>query len=143
MGVFAFFRHYIPRRGHITDRPAVLDLPGVSAAFVIALAAITLLFREISLPRLVLVGWWASAIMLIWLARVIIDTGLRIWRAHGVDTANVLIVGAGESGEIILEKIRHAPELGYRVVGFVDDVHLDLFPTGAPILGHAGGRPAA
>jgi len=56
-------------------------------------------------------------------------------RAHGVDTAHVLIVGAGESGEIILDKIRHAPELGYRVVGFVDDAHLDLFPTSAPILG--------
>jgi exopolysaccharide biosynthesis polyprenyl glycosylphosphotransferase len=135
IGVLAFFRHYIPRRGMSRIDLLYSLFLGISAAFVIGLAAGTLIYRELALPRLVLVGWWASSIVLIWLARAILDTGLRIGRARGVDTANVLIVGAGESGEIILEKIRHAPELGYRVVGFVDDVHLDLFPTGAPVLG--------
>jgi exopolysaccharide biosynthesis polyprenyl glycosylphosphotransferase len=135
VAAFAFFRHYIPRRGQSRIDLLYSIFVSISATFIIGLAAITLAFREISLPRVVLVGWWAAAILLIWLARVIFDTGLRILRAHGVDAANVLIVGAGESGEIILEKIRHAPELGYRVVGFVDDAHLDLFPAGAPILG--------
>jgi exopolysaccharide biosynthesis polyprenyl glycosylphosphotransferase len=135
VGVFAFFRHYIPRRGFSRIDLLYSIFVAISATFVIALAAITLLFRELALPRLVLAGWWAGTIMLIWLARVIMDTGLRILRAHGMDSANVIIVGAGESGEIILEKIRHAPELGYRVVGFVEDVHLDLFPTSAPMLG--------
>ena len=135
VGVLAFFRHYIPRRGLSRIDLLYALFLGVSAAFVIGLAVITLVVREFGLPRLVLVGWWACAIMLIWLARVVLDTGLRLARAHGVDTANVLIVGAGESGEIIREKIRHAPELGYRVVGFVDDVHLGAFETSAPILG--------
>lgn len=135
LGVFAFFRHYIPRRGLSRIDLLYSIFLAVSAAFVIALAVITLVFREFGLPRLVYVGWWACAIVLIWLARVILDSGLRFGRSHGVDTANVLIVGAGESGEIILEKIRHAPELGYRVVGFVEDVHLDLLPTSAPVLG--------
>jgi exopolysaccharide biosynthesis polyprenyl glycosylphosphotransferase len=135
VGVFAFFRLYIPRRGFSRIDLLYSIFVAISAAFIIGLAAITLLFRELALPRLVLMGWWASTIVLIWLARVIMDTGLRIGRAHGIDTANVLIVGAGESGEIILEKIRHAPELGYRVVGFVEDAHLDLLPTSAPILG--------
>jgi exopolysaccharide biosynthesis polyprenyl glycosylphosphotransferase len=135
VGVFAFFRLYIPQRGMSRIDLLYSIFLAVSAAFIIALAVVTLLFREFGLPRLVLVGWWASAIILIWLARVIVDTGLRVGRAHGLDSANVLIVGAGESGEIILEKIRHAPELGYRVVGFVDDAHLDLFPSSAPILG--------
>jgi exopolysaccharide biosynthesis polyprenyl glycosylphosphotransferase len=135
VGAFAFFRHYIPRRGQSRIDLLYAIFVGISAAFIIALAVITMAFREITLPRVVLVGWWAATIVLIWLARVIFDTGLRILRAHGVDAANVLIVGAGESGEIILEKIRHAPELGYRVVGFVDDVHIDLYPSGAPVLG--------
>jgi exopolysaccharide biosynthesis polyprenyl glycosylphosphotransferase len=135
VSVLAFFRHYIPRRGMSRIDLLYSLFVAVSAAFIIGLAVITMVFRELGLPRVVLVGWWAGAIILIWLTRVILDTGLRIGRAHGVDTANVLIVGAGESGEIIREKIRHAPELGYRVVGFVDDVHIDLFETGAPILG--------
>jgi exopolysaccharide biosynthesis polyprenyl glycosylphosphotransferase len=135
IGTFAFFRHYIPRRGFSRIDLLYALFVAISAAFIVAVAAMALLFREITLPRVVLAGWWLAAILLIWLARVIVDTGLRILRAHGVDTAHVLIVGAGESGEIILDKIRHAPELGYRVVGFVDDAHLDLFPTSAPILG--------
>jgi exopolysaccharide biosynthesis polyprenyl glycosylphosphotransferase len=134
-GVFAFFRHYIPRRGLSRIDLLYSIFLAVSAAFIIALAAITLVFRELGLPRLVLVVWWAAAIVLIWMTRVILDSGLRIGRARGLDSANVLIVGAGESGEIILDKIRHAPELGYRVVGFVEDVHLDLLPTSAPVLG--------
>jgi len=135
IGVFAFFRHYIPRRGLSRIDLLYAVFLAVSAAFIIALAVMTMLFRELGLPRVVLVGWWAAAVILIWLARVILDTGLRLARAKGLDAANVLIVGAGESGEIILEKIRHAPDLGYRVVGFVEDVHLDLLPTGAPVLG--------
>ncbi|MCC7372276.1 MAG: undecaprenyl-phosphate glucose phosphotransferase [Chloroflexi bacterium] len=134
-GVLAFFRHYIPRRGLSRIDLLYSLFLGVSAAFIVGLAVLTLAFRELGLPRVVLAGWWVSSILLIWLARVILDTGLRLGRAHGVDTANVLIVGAGESGEIIREKIRHAPELGYRIVGFVDDVHLDLFENSTPILG--------
>ena len=135
VGVFGFFRLYIPRRGLSRIDLLYSLFLAVSAAFVIALAANTLVYREFGLPRMVFVSWWACAIILIWLARVIVDTGLRLGRAHGVDTANVLIVGAGESGQIIFEKIRHAPELGYRVVGFVDDIHMDLYQASAPILG--------
>jgi len=135
IAVFAFFRLYIPRRGQSRIDLLYSLFVAISAGFVVGLAAVTLLHRELTLPRLILVAWWMVTIPVVWLARVILDTMLRIGRARGVDTANVLIVGAGESGEIILEKIRHAPELGYRVVGFVDDAHVDFFPAGAGILG--------
>ena len=135
VAVFAFFQLYLPRRGQSRIDLLYSLFLAVSGVFVASLAAVVLLHRELTLPRLVLVSWWGAAILAIWLARVILDTVLRLCRAHGIDTANVLIVGAGESGEIILEKIRHAPELGYRVVGFVDDAHVDFFPSGAPVLG--------
>jgi exopolysaccharide biosynthesis polyprenyl glycosylphosphotransferase len=135
VGALAFFQLYIPRRGQSRIDLLYILCLGVSTGFVLSLAVVTMMHRELGLPRLVIVCWWAVAILAIWVARVILDTGLRLSRSYGVDTANVLIVGAGESGEIILDKIRHAPELGYRVVGFVDDAHLDFFPAGAPILG--------
>ena len=40
-------------------------------------------------------------------------------RGHGVD--RVLIVGAGEAGRSVMRSLVALPELGYRVVGFVDD----------------------
>ncbi|HYU21334.1 MAG TPA: undecaprenyl-phosphate glucose phosphotransferase, partial [Chloroflexota bacterium] len=103
--------------------------------FLLGLAVITLLYRTLELPRLVVATWWVSSALLIWIARAMQDTAMRWSRARGLDTARVLIVGAGEPGQIVLDKIRHAPELGYRVVGFVDSGPIDGEPGGAPVLG--------
>ena len=34
---------------------------------------------------------------------------------------NILIVGAGQDGKLIAEEIQSRPELGMKVVGFLDD----------------------
>jgi Undecaprenyl-phosphate glucose phosphotransferase len=60
----------------------------------------------------------------------------RRWRA-GVGLKRILIAGAGELGRLVAEKILHHRELGYQVVGFVDDRaggdHLGY--RGLPLLG--------
>jgi exopolysaccharide biosynthesis polyprenyl glycosylphosphotransferase len=127
LGAFALSRLYIPRRGLSRIDLLYSIFIAVSGGFVAGIAVITLSYRSLELPRLVVVGWWVTAIALLWVARVILESAMRAVRARDVDTANVLIVGAEEPGRIVLEKIRHAPELGYRVVGFVDD--------GAPLTG--------
>ena len=50
--------------------------------------------------------------------RRIIEAQLR---KRGVGVARVLIVGAGETGRAMLRSIVARPELGYQIVGFVDD----------------------
>jgi exopolysaccharide biosynthesis polyprenyl glycosylphosphotransferase len=72
---------------------------------------------------------------LIWIGRLSLDGLLRYFRRRGYDITRVLIVGAGETGQIVLEKIQHAPELGYRVVGFVDNNHYQETVSGVPVLG--------
>ena len=135
LGVLTFFRLYIPRRGHSRIDLLYSLFLAVTFGFFVGLVAIALTYRSIELPRLVYACWWASTILLVWFARVLIDSGLRFSHARGIDTQNVLIVGAGESGRIVLDKIRHAPELGYRVVGVVDDDPHDVETLDAPILG--------
>ena len=44
----------------------------------------------------------------------------RRWRA-GVGLKRILIAGAGELGRMVAERVLHHRELGYQVVGFVDD----------------------
>jgi Undecaprenyl-phosphate glucose phosphotransferase len=60
----------------------------------------------------------------------------RRWRA-GIGTKRILIAGAGELGRVVAEKILQHRELGYQVIGFVDDRaggdHLGY--RGLPLLG--------
>jgi FlaA1/EpsC-like NDP-sugar epimerase len=57
---------------------------------------------------------------------------------------NVLIVGAGHAGLLILQELLRHPELGYKVIGFVDDApeKLSIRIHGTPVLGTSQELPA-
>ena len=55
----------------------------------------------------------------------------RRWRA-GIGLKRILIAGAGELGRLVADKILEHRELGYQIVGFVDD------RAGGDVLGHRG-----
>src|SRR5689334_10576349 len=63
----------------------------------------------------------------------------RRWRA-GIGLKRILIAGAGELGRLVADKILEHRELGYQIVGFVDDKatgdHLGY--RGLPLLGTTG-----
>ncbi|HWQ00318.1 MAG TPA: undecaprenyl-phosphate glucose phosphotransferase [Vicinamibacterales bacterium] len=63
----------------------------------------------------------------------------RRWKA-GIGLRRVLVVGAGELGRLVADKILEHRELGYRIVGFADDRasgdHLGY--RGLPLLGTLG-----
>lgn len=47
---------------------------------------------------------------------------LLVWLfTKGIWVNNVVIIGASESGEKLAREIAHYPQLGYKVIGFVDD----------------------
>ena len=60
----------------------------------------------------------------------------RRWRA-GIGLKRILIAGAGELGRLVADKILEHRELGYQIVGFVDDraVGDHLGYRGLPLLG--------
>ncbi len=58
----------------------------------------------------------------------------RMWAA-GINVKNVLVAGAGELGRTVADTIIAHRELGYRVVGFVDDDPTHEGHAGLPILG--------
>jgi FlaA1/EpsC-like NDP-sugar epimerase len=66
---------------------------------------------------------WALALLILFGARVTI----RLFRDRtrpevgARDIKRVLIIGAGDAGESLLREIQHRPQMGMKVVGFVDD----------------------
>ncbi|KPJ65843.1 MAG: hypothetical protein AMJ43_09855 [Coxiella sp. DG_40] len=66
--------------------------------------------------------------------RIIKRLVLRKLIREGFHNINILIVGAGAVGKMILEEIREQPHLGFRIVGFLDE-HKEDFVDGIPVLG--------
>src|SRR5262249_40035819 len=44
-------------------------------------------------------------------------------------------VGTGDSAQIVLDKIRRSPQLGYEVIGFIDDIGRRDSDSRTPVLG--------
>src|SRR5215475_15703385 len=119
MLVFAIRRLYIPRRGF--GRVDLLYQVGaaVGLGWLLALSVTFFAYRALEPPRLMLVYWALLSIALVWLTRVVLDALLREAHRRGRDLEHVLIVGDGEQAQLVEAKIKSAPELGYRVAGFV------------------------
>lgn len=136
----ALYHMYLPKRG--VSRIDLLHriFIAVSVGNVLAIAATAFFVRDLEYPRSLVVYAWALTILLVWVGRMLLDLVLRRLRRLGFDEQRVLVVGAGEPGHIILDKIRHAPELGYKFVGFVDDLPLAQ-PASDHILGGIADLP--
>jgi FlaA1/EpsC-like NDP-sugar epimerase len=74
-------------------------------------------------PRSVLLIDWAFALLALFGARVVIRLGRDRFRPEEpmATAKRVVIVGAGDAGEMLAREIEHRPQLGMKVVAFVDD----------------------
>jgi FlaA1/EpsC-like NDP-sugar epimerase len=80
--------------------------------------------RFLKSPRGVLLIDWAFSLLSLFGIRVLIRLGRDRFRpveSESADHKRVLIIGAGDAGETLAREIEHRPQLGMKVVGFVDD----------------------
>jgi FlaA1/EpsC-like NDP-sugar epimerase len=79
--------------------------------------------RFIRSPRGVLMIDCAFSMLMLFGARVLIRLGRDRFRSEEIPDGQkrVLIVGAGDAGETLAREIEHRPQIGMKVVGFVDD----------------------
>jgi Undecaprenyl-phosphate glucose phosphotransferase len=76
-------------------------------------------------------------VVLTYMSREIVRQALeRRWNA-GIGLKHVLIAGAGDLGRLVADKVLEHRELGYRVVGFIDDRAIGdhIGYRGLPLLG--------
>lgn len=72
----------------------------------------------------ILLGGWRL------IKRIILRKLIR----EGFRNINILIVGAGKTGKLVLEEVRKEPHWGFNVVGFLDE-HEENPINGVPVLG--------
>ncbi len=77
---------------------------------------------EGAFPQSVFLIDWAATIGLVSAARVAVRFYYEFTRGSGAAVVTrILVVGAGDHGVNLLREILRTPELGYEVVGFIDD----------------------
>lgn len=126
---------------------SIRDLAAIFVADSIGfLASVLVLFESgmIKVPRSVLLIFWCLVLLSVGGIRF----GFRIYSVYlpylRSKHKNVLIIGAGNAGEMISRQMILEPQLGYRPVGFVDD---SLYRRGAmlhgiPVLGSVEAIPS-
>ncbi|MBI5100506.1 MAG: undecaprenyl-phosphate galactose phosphotransferase WbaP [Nitrospirae bacterium] len=118
--VWIFFIYYeglYTRRFSFWDEvKALLKASFFSTVGVFTLVSIGKLSEEISRTVIVLMG--ILALFILPSSRIIFK---KVLRKMGLLKRRVLILGAGDTGRLILRALRREPHYGYEVMGFLDD----------------------
>jgi Undecaprenyl-phosphate glucose phosphotransferase len=95
-------------------------------------------FKEVHISRSYLLLFLINNILLISFYRYILKISLKHIREKGYNKQYLLILGAGTLGRKFYKNLHQSPDLGYEVVGFLDDYqmkHEEGFEELKPILG--------
>jgi exopolysaccharide biosynthesis polyprenyl glycosylphosphotransferase len=122
MVLFAFrFSGVYPYR---PGRSPIEEMYAIGAATtlgVVVLIAISLTFRQVLYSRLIYLYTAVLVTILLGCSRLAITLALSYLRHYGIGVRRVLLVGAGEVGRMIMRTVAARPDLGYQLVGFMDD----------------------
>jgi len=99
----------------------VYRITNATAKVTVLMLAITFVFRPRYYSRAMLIEVGLLTILLLALVRGAEGLAITYLRRRGIGIKRVVIVGAGEIGRTVMRTIVARPDLGYRVVGFVDD----------------------
>jgi FlaA1/EpsC-like NDP-sugar epimerase len=123
-GLMLFFNRnaglYRERRGRSWwDEVFAMSNSATNAA--VAVMALSFLLRPLVFSRLLIVQAAILAVVLLGIWRAVLRVVRSEMRKRGIGIERVLVVGAGSVGLSVLQIMLARPDLGFKVVGFVDD----------------------
>ncbi len=88
---------------------------------IMLLVVFVFFYRRLFYSRMIFIYGGILILVLLMLARMVRSLVVARLRQAGQGVDRVLIIGAGEVGRTVMRNIIAQPELGYQVVGFLDD----------------------
>lgn len=128
-------------------RDFIVIIKAVTLSSVLSVGLLFIVFRLENFPRSVFIIDWLILLMLIGGSRFAYRLYREGWFRQGGATSvggkNIIIVGAGRAGEMILREIQGNSRSDYNLVGFVDDDRTKRHMTmhGVRVLGHTRDIP--
>jgi len=144
---------YLRQRYH-GRRPAnLLDsfsktIGTVTIAFLVALVAIVFLYPDhfnygtVPYPRSFILAGWGFAILFVTLGRWLYSLFVRLLQKRGLGRHKVLVVGSGDIGRMLIQKLQSVNDSGHEVVGYIEANGERLQVAGVQRLGRSADIPA-
>lgn len=107
-------------------------------ALVATLAVANLSKRYFDLGNSVIFFFSAELLVYLYLSRTLLRALKEMLRHNGIGLTRVAIIGAGETGQKVAERLRKQTEVGYELAGFIDRRMAELGPevAGTPVIGN-------
>lgn len=108
----------------------------ITVGSLIILVLIRYVFQDVSYPRSVYILDWMLMVLMTGGSRLLARV-FREYMASSGKGSRVLVIGAGDAGEMIVREMKSHPDYNYQPVGFLDDNRYKegLYIHGVPILG--------
>lgn len=87
----------------------------------VVLIVVSLAVRQVLYSRLIFLYTAILVTLLLGTSRLVIALTLHHLRRYSIGVQRMLLVGVGEVGRMIMRTVAARPDLGYQLVGFVDD----------------------
>ncbi len=143
--VFFLWRmyHLVRANSRVDEFYAIFGGVTVGTLLAVAVASLTLKNSvfEVNLPRMMLLYAWASGILFVTLGRWALQQTRSVLQSRGVIQDRVLVVGAGEVAQLVVQKIRASPYLGYQILGVVGGAERPVPIENLPLLGQVDDLP--
>ncbi len=119
----------------------------ITIAVLVSLASLVFLFKEqfdygdLSYPRGFIIFVWLLTVIFVSLGRWALARLITFIQSHGYGRQRVLVVGSGEVGRMLVQKLQSASGIAHEVVGYVSiDNSAPALPD-IPVLGRIADLP--
>ncbi len=134
----------------VDDIARVFKATAISSLLIVAAAFMYrggVAFRTFSYSRGIFVLDFVFVCASVSLARTLFRSGQIMIRRRGINLIPTLIVGRGAEAAVCIREMRARPELGYRVIGIVDNERSGVLAgasfEGVPVIGNLESLPDA
>ncbi len=118
--VFKSLGLYRPRR--VSSKVAeIIDIVKATSIATLILVSLTFFVARYEFSRVTFLYFWIISIVALCISRILFREFLRLIRKRGYNLRYALIVGTGNLGQNITDKIKGHPELGIEIRGFLSE----------------------
>ena len=120
IAVMTYFEHY----AHLVKISSLNQIGNIIKAgigLLVGTMAIAFLMKGYDLGRSVILLAAAGMTLYVYVSRTALRLTKQYFVARGHGLTRVAIIGAGNTGKQVAARIKNHPEVGYELVGFIDD----------------------